>query len=144
LFWHLYSFEIGRYSHKVSEKVKRNEEISCRTGALVTATSPSPSSTHFTPPPPRGVTRPPPPLPPRRLPAAMEHGSGEAGAPTAAEVPAAAGGAGVVKAKSCKGCLYFSSVLRSRGRGPVCAGVTRAIPEGRISHSSPPPPPFSS
>jgi hypothetical protein len=72
----------------------------------------------------------------RRPPAAMERG--EAGAPTAAQVPAAAGGGGVVKGKSCKGCLYFSSVLRSRARGPVCVGVTRAIPEGRISRSSPP------
>jgi hypothetical protein len=108
----------------------------------------------LTPPPPspRGVTR----LIPahrvhrfsslhaRRPPAAMERGSGEAGAPTAAQVPAAAaaaaGGGGVVKGKSCKGCLYFSSVLRSRARGPVCVGVTRAIPEGRISRSSPPSP----
>ncbi|TVU01114.1 hypothetical protein EJB05_53438 [Eragrostis curvula] len=58
-------------------------------------------------------------------------GGGEAGAPTTAEpaAAAAAAGGGVVKGKSCKGCLYFSSVLRSRSRGPVCVGVTRAIPE---------------
>ncbi|GJN39341.1 hypothetical protein PR202_gb28452 [Eleusine coracana subsp. coracana] len=61
----------------------------------------------------------------------MERGSGEAGAPTAAEAAAATAAAGgaLVKGKSCKGCLYFSSVLRSRARGPVCVGVTRAIPE---------------
>ncbi|XP_062234117.1 uncharacterized protein LOC133931280 isoform X2 [Phragmites australis] len=59
----------------------------------------------------------------------MERVGGEAGAPTAAEAAAAAGGAGVVKGRSCKGCLFYSSVLRSRARGPVCVGVTRSIPQ---------------
>ncbi|KAL6873606.1 hypothetical protein ACP4OV_013688 [Aristida adscensionis] len=73
----------------------------------------------------------------------MERAEGEAGAPTpppppaaaaaaeaAAAAAAAAGGGGeVVKGKSCKGCLYYSSVLRSRARGPVCVGLARGIPQ---------------
>ncbi|CAD6335394.1 unnamed protein product [Miscanthus lutarioriparius] len=65
----------------------------------------------------------------------MERAAGEAGAPTpaargGAAAPAGAGaGGGMVKGRSCKGCLYYSSVLRSRARGPVCVGVTRAIPQ---------------
>ncbi|KAL5225396.1 hypothetical protein ABZP36_012035 [Zizania latifolia] len=56
-------------------------------------------------------------------------GAGETGG-AAAPTPAAAGAGGErVKAKSCKGCLFYSSVLRSRARGPVCAGITRAIPQ---------------
>ncbi|CAD6338308.1 unnamed protein product [Miscanthus lutarioriparius] len=67
----------------------------------------------------------------------MERAAGEAGAHTpaargGAAAPAGAGagdGGGMVKGRSCKGCLYYSSALRSRARGPVCVGVTRAIPQ---------------
>ncbi|XP_066377504.1 uncharacterized protein [Miscanthus floridulus] len=67
----------------------------------------------------------------------MERAAGEAGAPTpaargGAAAPTGAGagaGGGMVKGRSCKGCLYYSSALRSRARGPVCVGVTRAIPQ---------------
>ncbi|KAL6603490.1 hypothetical protein ACP70R_043851 [Stipagrostis hirtigluma subsp. patula] len=65
----------------------------------------------------------------------MERAGGEAGTPAAAEPEAATAAAaegGVVKGKSCKGCLFYSSVLRSRARGPVCVGVTRGIPQGRL------------
>ncbi|XBI11636.1 uncharacterized protein [Aegilops tauschii subsp. strangulata] len=54
-------------------------------------------------------------------------GEGAAAAAAAAATPVA--GAGVVKGRSCKGCLFYSSVLRSKGRGPVCVGVTRGIPQ---------------
>ncbi|KAL6959982.1 hypothetical protein U1Q18_040129 [Sarracenia purpurea var. burkii] len=33
------------------------------------------------------------------------------------------------KAKSCKGCLYYSSNLKSNSRNPVCAGITRSLPQ---------------
>ncbi|PSS21368.1 Myocyte-specific enhancer factor 2C like [Actinidia chinensis var. chinensis] len=33
------------------------------------------------------------------------------------------------KAKSCKGCLYYSSTLKSNSRNPVCAGITRSLPQ---------------
>ncbi|KAG8057524.1 hypothetical protein GUJ93_ZPchr0002g23015 [Zizania palustris] len=33
------------------------------------------------------------------------------------------------RGKSCKGCLYYSSVLRSRGFNPVCVGIPRSIPQ---------------
>ncbi|KAM0901625.1 hypothetical protein ACQ4PT_019864 [Festuca glaucescens] len=68
-------------------------------------------------------------------------GAGAAGVPAAGEGAAAAAppttvagagvvkGAGLVKGRSCKGCLFYSSVLRSKGRGPVCFGVTRSIPQ---------------
>ncbi|KAJ1261016.1 hypothetical protein BS78_10G276000 [Paspalum vaginatum] len=59
----------------------------------------------------------------------MERAGGEAGAPTPAPAAAAAAGGGMAKAKSCKGCLYYSSVLRSQARGPVCVGITRDIPK---------------
>ena len=73
-------------------------------------------------------------------------GAGAAGAPAAGEGAAAAApapapttvagagvvkGTGLVKGRSCKGCLYYSSVLRSKGRGPVCVGIPRAIPQGQ-------------
>ncbi|KAG1362235.1 hypothetical protein COCNU_10G004540 [Cocos nucifera] len=32
------------------------------------------------------------------------------------------------KAKSCKGCLYYSSVLRSEASNPLCVGITRTLP----------------
>nr|CAB3471422.1 unnamed protein product [Digitaria exilis] len=56
-------------------------------------------------------------------------GGGEAGAPTPPAAAAATGAGGVVKGRSCKGCLFYSSALRSRARGPVCVGVTRALPQ---------------
>ncbi|RLN36057.1 uncharacterized protein C2845_PM03G04140 [Panicum miliaceum] len=44
---------------------------------------------------------------------------------------AAAGGAAAPapprKGKSCKGCLYYSSVLKSRGYNPICVGIPRSI-----------------
>lgn len=33
------------------------------------------------------------------------------------------------RGKSCKGCLYYSSMLRSRGFNPVCVGIPRSIPQ---------------
>lgn len=66
----------------------------------------------------------------------MEGAAGEEGASTpaargGAEAGAGAGaGGGMLKGRSCKGCLYYSSKLRSRARGPVCVGVTRALPQG--------------
>ncbi|CAN6206695.1 unnamed protein product, partial [Urochloa humidicola] len=49
--------------------------------------------------------------------------------PPAAAAAAAGAGVGAAKGRSCKGCLFYSSVLRSRARGPVCVGITRALPE---------------
>ncbi|KAL8034065.1 hypothetical protein ABFX02_12G003000 [Erythranthe guttata] len=34
----------------------------------------------------------------------------------------------VNKAKSCKGCLYYSSRFKSDSRNPVCLGLTRSLP----------------
>ncbi|KAL8240525.1 hypothetical protein R6Q59_013880 [Mikania micrantha] len=31
--------------------------------------------------------------------------------------------------KSCKGCLYYSSTLKSNSRNPVCVGITRSLPK---------------
>ncbi|KAI0514277.1 hypothetical protein KFK09_010312 [Dendrobium nobile] len=33
------------------------------------------------------------------------------------------------KGKSCKGCLYFSSVLKANARNPVCFGISRTLPQ---------------
>ncbi|XP_031477821.1 uncharacterized protein LOC116248922 [Nymphaea colorata] len=33
------------------------------------------------------------------------------------------------KGKSCKGCLYYSSLLKSKHRNPLCVGVSRALPQ---------------
>lgn len=69
------------------------------------------------------------------------------------ESPAAGGGAAAAAAgkpsgtalprrgKSCKGCLYYSSMLRSRGFNPVCVGIPRSIPQGKTKRTliSPPP-----
>ncbi|KAK1410461.1 hypothetical protein QVD17_36998 [Tagetes erecta] len=33
------------------------------------------------------------------------------------------------KGKSCKGCLYYSSTLKSKSRNPVCVGITRSLPK---------------
>ncbi|KAF3774252.1 hypothetical protein EJ110_NYTH53547 [Nymphaea thermarum] len=32
------------------------------------------------------------------------------------------------KGKSCKGCLYYSSLLKSNQRNPLCLGVSRGLP----------------
>lgn len=32
------------------------------------------------------------------------------------------------KAKSCKGCLYYSSHMKANSRNPICAGLTRSLP----------------
>ncbi|CAI0392929.1 unnamed protein product [Linum tenue] len=40
---------------------------------------------------------------------------------------AAAGG---LKGKSCKGYLYYSSVLKSNGSNPRCIGIPRTLPSG--------------
>lgn len=34
-----------------------------------------------------------------------------------------------LKGKSCKGCLYYSSMLKSRGYNPICVGIPRSIPQ---------------
>jgi hypothetical protein len=60
-------------------------------------------------------------------------GEGENGMEEAS--PESGGGAAVpaspLKGKSCKGCLYYSSVLKSRGYNPICVGIPRSIPQGR-------------
>lgn len=33
------------------------------------------------------------------------------------------------KAKSCKGCVYYSSTLKSNSRNPLCVGITRSLPQ---------------
>ncbi|KAK8965678.1 hypothetical protein KSP40_PGU011175 [Platanthera guangdongensis] len=33
------------------------------------------------------------------------------------------------KGKSCKGCLYYSSILKSNARTPVCVGISRTLPQ---------------
>ncbi|KAK8916473.1 hypothetical protein KSP39_PZI022466 [Platanthera zijinensis] len=35
------------------------------------------------------------------------------------------------KGKSCKGCLYYSSILKSNARTPVCVGISRTLPQGK-------------
>ncbi|KAL0448436.1 UNVERIFIED_CONTAM: hypothetical protein Slati_1400000 [Sesamum latifolium] len=34
------------------------------------------------------------------------------------------------KAKSCKGCLYYSSRFKADSRNPLCVGLTRSLPSG--------------
>ncbi|XP_043708184.1 uncharacterized protein LOC122657524 [Telopea speciosissima] len=36
---------------------------------------------------------------------------------------------GTTKGKSCKGCLYYSSILKSKARNPLCVGVSRTLPQ---------------
>ena len=36
------------------------------------------------------------------------------------------------KAKSCKGCLYYSSALKSHSSNPLCIGITRSLPQGQF------------
>ncbi|CAK9157059.1 unnamed protein product [Ilex paraguariensis] len=31
--------------------------------------------------------------------------------------------------KSCKGCLYYSSTIKSKSRNPLCVGITRSLPQ---------------
>ncbi|KAI3933689.1 hypothetical protein MKW92_030112 [Papaver armeniacum] len=38
-------------------------------------------------------------------------------------------GGGGLKGKSCKGCLYYSSILKSKSRNPLCLGITGALPQ---------------
>ncbi|XP_076955443.1 uncharacterized protein LOC143630269 [Bidens hawaiensis] len=33
------------------------------------------------------------------------------------------------KGKSCKGCLYYSSTLKSSSKNPLCLGFTRSLPK---------------
>ncbi|XP_008812504.1 uncharacterized protein LOC103723386 isoform X2 [Phoenix dactylifera] len=33
------------------------------------------------------------------------------------------------KGKSCKGCLYYSSLLKSDARNPMCFGISRSLPQ---------------
>ncbi|KAI8537061.1 hypothetical protein RHMOL_Rhmol10G0305200 [Rhododendron molle] len=33
------------------------------------------------------------------------------------------------KAKSCKGCVYYSSTLKSNSRNPLCVGIPRSLPQ---------------
>ncbi|KAF7130815.1 hypothetical protein RHSIM_Rhsim10G0214300 [Rhododendron simsii] len=33
------------------------------------------------------------------------------------------------KAKSCKGCVYYSSTLKSHSRNPLCVGIPRSLPQ---------------
>ncbi|KAJ8494242.1 hypothetical protein OPV22_015963 [Ensete ventricosum] len=37
--------------------------------------------------------------------------------------------ASTYKGKSCKGCLYYSSRLKSNARNPVCVGISRTLPQ---------------
>ncbi|WOK98199.1 hypothetical protein Cni_G06909 [Canna indica] len=37
--------------------------------------------------------------------------------------------ASTYKGKSCKGCLYYSSRLKSDARNPVCVGISRSLPQ---------------
>ncbi|RWV85020.1 hypothetical protein GW17_00053227, partial [Ensete ventricosum] len=39
------------------------------------------------------------------------------------------------RGKSCKGCLYYSSRLKSDGRNPVCVGLGRTLPQGPFALS---------
>lgn len=34
------------------------------------------------------------------------------------------------KGKSCKGCLYYSSIRKSNARNPLCVGVSRTFQQG--------------
>ncbi|XP_073011946.1 uncharacterized protein [Typha latifolia] len=37
--------------------------------------------------------------------------------------------ASTYKGKSCKGCLYYSSLLKSEARNPMCFGISRTLPQ---------------
>lgn len=32
--------------------------------------------------------------------------------------------------KSCKGCLYYSSLQKSKSKNPTCVGISRTLQEG--------------
>lgn len=49
------------------------------------------------------------------------------GDPQDPEASAAAEGR---KGKSCKGCLYYSSLRKSQSRNPMCFGISRTLPQG--------------
>ncbi|MBA0649458.1 hypothetical protein Goklo_017021 [Gossypium klotzschianum] len=34
------------------------------------------------------------------------------------------------KGKSCKGCLYYSSALKSKSQNPTCVGIPRTLQQG--------------
>ena len=34
------------------------------------------------------------------------------------------------KGKSCKGCLYYSSILKSKSQNPRCIGISRTLHQG--------------
>lgn len=42
------------------------------------------------------------------------------------------GPAGEYKGKSCKGCLYYSSVQKSKSQRPTCVGISRSLQQGRL------------
>lgn len=44
-------------------------------------------------------------------------------------------GNGGNKGRSCKGCLYYSSQLKSDSRNPLCVGLSRSIPNGSPNFS---------
>lgn len=39
----------------------------------------------------------------------------------------------LLKGKSCKGCLYYSSALKSNSHNPICVGIPRTLNEGLSS-----------
>lgn len=43
----------------------------------------------------------------------------------------------LVKGKSCKGYLFYSSSLKSHHRNPRCIGIPRALPQGLLISLSP-------
>ncbi|OAY77822.1 uncharacterized protein LOC109727404 [Ananas comosus] len=54
----------------------------------------------------------------------MEEESSDRGGDTTREAKATSH-----KGKSCKGCLYYSSLLKSESRGPMCFGISRTHPQ---------------
>lgn len=36
-----------------------------------------------------------------------------------------------IKAKSCKGCLFYSSRFKADSRNPLCVGLTQSLPSGK-------------
>lgn len=45
------------------------------------------------------------------------------------------GGAKDSKGKSCKGCLYYSSLQKSKSRTPTCIGLSKTLEQGISSFS---------
>lgn len=43
-----------------------------------------------------------------------------------------AGPAGGYKGKSCKGCLYYSSIQKSKSQRPTCVGISRSLQQGHL------------